>query len=376
MTRPTRPSRLALAALLAAASPAFGSVARADTVYFGREVTTALKYDGKVTGIEKSAGGPELAFTLNGRPTRKPLAEIAQIQVDGQPALNAAEQAYAAADWDAAVDSYEKAARAASGTASADWVRRFVAGRQLDAATRAGRFDAAARAYVALVDADPAAAAAGKPDLPRGKSAFLDTAVDDVRKAADRATEPAKKQALLSFLLDLQTARGDDAAAADSLQALVKSAGAAGSAADDPARRSLLQQVRLGEAKVALDAGKPDEAIAAIRDHQDVFTDADAQSEALYLLARADRAKAGTDRAALEDAALAYMRVVAHFGGAGGRDGKSGGQPRAADALLAVADIHEQIGEPRTADALYRQVAAEYPGTPAAATAEKNLRGP
>ena len=359
MTRP-RPT-LALAALLAAA---LASPASADTVYFGREVTTALKYDGKITGIAAGPDGPELTFSINGRPTAKPLGQIAQVAIDGQPVLNDAEVAYGAADWDRATDGYEKATRAAS----ADWLKRFIAGRQLTAASKAGRFDAAARAYVALVDADPAAAASSKPELPKGKSDFLDTAVKDVQQAADRASDPQKKQALLSFLLDLQTARGDETAAADSLQALVESAGAAGGATDDPAQRSLLQQVRLGEAKVALDAGKPDEAIAAIEGHQDVFTDAAAQAEALYLLARARQAKAGDDADALQDAALSYMRVVAHFGG-------PRGEPRAADALLAVADIHRQLDEPRTADALYKQVAAEYPGTPAATTAEKNLRG-
>ena len=348
-----------IAATLAAALPA--PAARADTIYASStgDAAKAVKYDGTVNGIDNG----ELTFTnaSNFRKAGRPLKEVVRLTLDNQPAFNAAEAAYVEGQWDAAVDGYAKALRGAV----PDWQRRYADPKLIAAAAKAGRFDAAVQGYVDLVKLDPAAAARRKPDLPSGKSTFLDTAIADVRGALPQANKPEQKQALLSFLIDLQRAKGDDAGAANTLQDLVK---IAGDSADTPENRALLEQVRLGEAKVALDAGDADQAAKLIDANRALFTDPDAQAEALYTLAGAARIKAqkSADPRAKRDAAIAYMRVVAHFKDAPGH-------PRVPESLLATAELLDELKEPAPAAAMFRQIAADYPDAPAADAAKQKL---
>ena len=74
----------------------------------------------------------------------------------------------------------------------------------------------------------------------------------------------------------------------------------------------------------------------------------------------------GKDAAALKDAALAYMRVVANFKDTPGR-------PHVADSLYKTGQIEEQLAEPDVAAKVYQQVAEQFPSDPAAALAKQNL---
>ena len=338
------------AATLAAALLA--PAARADTIYASStgDASKAVKYDGTVNGIDNG----ELVFTnaANFRKAGRPLKEVVRLTLDNQPAFNAAEAAYVEGKWDAAVDGYAKALRGNL----PDWQRRYADPKLMDAAAKAGRFDAAVSGYVDLVKIDPALAAGRKPALPKQGSTLLDTAAADVKAALPDAKTPAQQQALLSFLVDLQRTAGDDKAAADTLQELVK---LSGNAADTPENRAMLEQVRLGEARVALDANRPADAAKVIDANRALFADPTAQAEALYTLAQADRAQAGKDSIKLQDAAIAYMRVVAHF-----KDAPD--KPRVADSLLATAQIMDELGQKAAAQSLYRQVVTDYPDSPAA----------
>ena len=349
-----------LAAALLLAAPAV----RADTIYASStgDAAKAVKYEGTVNGIDNG----ELTFTnaSNYSKAGRPLKEVVRLTLDNQPAFNEAEAAFVDQKWDAATDNYVKALRGPV----PDWQRRYADPKLIAAAAKSGRFDAAVQGYVDLVKLDPAAAASRKPELPPGKSTFLDTAITDVRGALPQAAKPEQKQALLSFLIDLQRAKGDDAGAADTLQQLVK---ISGDSADTPQNRALLEQVRLGEAKVALDAGDPAKAAKLIDANRALFTDADAQAEALYTLAAAARAKAekSADPQAKRDAAIAYMRVVAHFKDAPGH-------PRVPESLLATAGLLDQLDQPAAAQSLYRQLSTEYANTPAADAAKQKLAAP
>src|SRR5439155_5819336 len=111
-------------------------------------------------------------------------------------------------------------------------------------------------------------------------------------------------QALQAFLLELQRARGDEKTA---VQAAPPSAGGAGTG-------SVAKQ-QLDAAAAALAARDYSKTIAQITAAKVALIDPKDQADALYYLAEAQAglAEQKNDRAALQDAGLAYMRVVAHF---------------------------------------------------------------
>ena len=100
-------------------------------------------------------------------------------------------------------------------------------------------------------------------------------------------------------------------------------------------------------------------AIAVINKSSAAFVDPDRQAKALYMLAEAKAATAATPEA-LEEAALAYMRVVAHF--------KT--QPQAAEALYKTGTIEEKLSKTREAVLIYNQVINEYADSKAAEEAK------
>ena len=344
-------SRSAVVLLLSLAA-AVSAGASADTVTTG----AGVDYDDvTVTGLD----GDQLTFrSTTGRTTSRPLSEVRRLTLDGQRAFNDAEDAFATGSPADAVDGYLRTVRGGN----ADWLQNFAARRLLTAARAAGDFPAAAVAYATLAVRAPADAVLLKPELPdsAGPDALrvADQVIDDAlaRRPADEA-----RRALLSFRLDLRRALGDAAAVSATLDEL--SALAGGMAADTPAARRQLADLRLGQARLALDREGYQEAFTTIDDHADLFADPRQAAEALYIRGRAAEAMAGGDRQKLLDAALDYLRVVAHY--------KSlPDAPRVAASLMRAAAIHETLGEADAARQLYQAVAAEFPDAPEAADAK------
>jgi len=114
---------------------------------------------------------------------------------------------------------------------------------------------------------------------------------------------------------------------------------------------------------LALDQKQYQQAETEINKAAAAIVDPEQQVDALYALAECRAGLAKDDPAALKDAALAYMRVVAR--------GKSArvASPRVAEALLKTAAIQERLNAPREALLLYNQVVEEFKGTDAATRA-------
>jgi len=134
----------------------FGVAARADTLKltnrpaFGNVTITDFRDD-------------RVVFRgVSGQYLRKPAGEVEWLAIDGQAALNQAEQAAAGGDWQTASAGYEDARP----TAGKPWLRRLIAVRLAAACDRGGRFDQAVAVYGELLAADPAAAARHAPRRP------------------------------------------------------------------------------------------------------------------------------------------------------------------------------------------------------------------
>ncbi len=351
------------------------AAAPADVIYLNRggadrgPQADPLSKDASIVRIEKD----QLVFRIAGNETSRPLDRVAMIQVTNDPALSAGDAAFVSGDFNKAVENYLRVVRG-----PADWRIRYAAPRLIEAAGDLKRFDAAVAGYVGLVRVDPAAAAVRKPALPAKGSKFLDDAAKELDQALRAATSEPQKQALLAFQLDIHQARSDEAASASTLEQLLKVAG--GEAAKDPANAALLASIRLSQARIALTKKQPADAAKVIESHQSAFADPTQQAEALYMLAQAKEglAKEGlakeapagepqaTDIAALQDAALAYMKVVAHFA-------RAEGSPFVADSLLRAAQLQEKINDVDAARAMYAQLSEEFPDSPAAGDAKQAL---
>jgi TolA-binding protein len=233
--------------------------------------------------------------------------------------------------------------------------------RLLDAAAKSGRFDAAVKAYIAMVQRDPAAAAKNRPAMPAAGSTYLDTGIKLVNSALDNSKlADEQKSALLGFVIDLNTAKGDSKAADAASDELLK---LTARNPNDPNSGRALAQVQLRKAKAALDQKQYDQVMQLIESSKAQINDPQQQDEALFMLAEAKYAIAQTkgDPDALKDAALAYMRVVANF-----KD--LPGAPHVNECLMKTAAIYEKLKEPDEAIGIYQQLADQHQD---AATAEQ-----
>ncbi len=351
-----------LAAVLMAVS-VFAGAARADSLWVssakpGEARTNALEIATvRIVRIDDQAA---IFSNLAGRESSRPVEQVVRIAIDDEPALNAAEEAFVDAKWEPSVNGYVKTIQ----STRRDWLKVWVAGRLLTAAEKAGRFDAAATAFVTAVLGTSKAAPA-KPGMPDAKSSYLATAVQEVETAlANAKLSPDQRQALLSFLLDLHRTRDDQKAMAEVLEQMVK-AGAV--AANDPAAAGALARMKLDVAAIAIDDRQYKKAIDAINGSRGIFVDQKDQAKALFLLAQATEGLAGEDPPALHDAALAYMRVVAHCKDAPG-------QPHVVESLMKTAAILERTKHNQAALELYQQIAAQFPQDPAAPAAREHAQ--
>jgi TolA-binding protein len=322
---------------------------------------TSLPFDDvKINSIADGA----ITFTSGeGRQTSRDLSQVISVKCDDEPALNSAEDAFAAGNFSEAADDYQNVIN----STSKDWVKSWATLRLVTAAAKANRFDAAATAYVQLVLANPASAEQFKPKVPTDTS-YLATAEKTINDAIDTTsadqTKSAQTEALLSFLLEIEQAKHDNAAAAAVADRLLKYQASSG----DPNAGKVLIQGRLAVAQSDIDQGKLDDALDLIHTSAASITDPTQQADALYLIAEAKdaQAQAKNDDNFRREAALAYMRVVASF-----KDQTD--NPHIADALLKTAAIEEQLHNADETLGLYQQVAAQYPQSPEATVATQAI---
>ncbi|MEM8874692.1 MAG: hypothetical protein AAGD32_10585 [Planctomycetota bacterium] len=338
--------------LAAVVSLSIAALAVADTVY----TTTGLSFARvEVIGID----GDELRFrNSQGRESTRPINEVARLELDGQRGFNEAEIAFTSRKFGEATDGYLKTIRGGF----PEWMKRYAATRLMTAAMEVGRFEDAVAGYVVLAEQAPTEATTRKPAAPN-KIGQLDEAADELREALARRPSEEVEQALLSLLLDVERGRKDNAETAKIIERLTVLAGDADGSGLGTAQ---LADLKLSQAQLALDSGDLDEAAAAINDNAKLFALPRQQASALFTLANIAEARAGQDRQKILDAALAYMKVVAHFE-------SIPDAPHVSASLLKVADLHAQIGETATARQLYEAVAEEYPASDEAAVAERKL---
>jgi len=338
----------------AIATAAIAGVSRADQLQIEglppQPVTITDFKDGKIT-----------YQTQRGDQGQRDYDRIKQLTVDGETAFNAAEDAFSKGNKDASIDNYAKAIRGSG----KPWEKAFAARRMLDALGNTKRFDAQVAAYLALLITDPTQAAAHKPALPDKGSSYLDKASADIDEMLKTpGLSDAQQLALLNFQIEIQRQRGNDSGVTAALERMTKLGGDAGK---DPAVQAQLATLKVNQAKLALDQKNYAQAKKLIDDNHQFISDPRAQSDALYIVAQCTLATADkSDKGAMKDAALAYMRVVANFDDLEGK-------PNVLPSMQATADILEQIGEKDAAATILGQIADEFPQDPAAAAAKAKI---
>ncbi len=327
-----------------------GTFANGDTIWIGENAINPIRA-GDVQ-ILRLDGDHIVYSTQSGTEVSKSLAQVQQIAVDGEPAFNAAEEAYVAGKWDVAASQYQSALH----STSRDWVKLRCSVRLAEVAGKANRFDAAVSAYIELLNSNPKAAAAVRPQVSQGNPTTLDAAAAELSVSlhSDSLTD-TQRSLLLRLALEIYRAKKDSASVNATLEALEKIGAAT------PADMAVL---KLASAQVALDAKDFKTAMNDIQQNRTLFTDSAQQIDALWVLAQAQDGLANrSDATALKDAAIAYMRVATF-----GRD--VAGKPHVAEALLHAAEIEQALKEPAEAIGLYRRIEADFPGQPTAAAAK------
>ncbi len=304
--------------------------------------------------------GEEIFFTTStGIEVHKPIAHVSKINLTDEPALNTAEEAYLKKDWDKAATGYEKTVR----TTNKAWLKDWCSVRLLESANKAGRFDAAIKAYIALAEKAPDSAKPIQLNMPKAGSAYINDAIKDLNTAISRTKNEQTKQLLLKLVVDLNALKGDNAAGDKALQDLANTQ----VALDPNSPEALKAQVmlKLKAMRVALAAKEYDKVISGVEKEAATIVEPADQADALLMLADAKAGKAGDDKNAWKDVAVAYVRVAAN----------SPGTPQAASALLKVANILEtRLGEKDTAVKLLKQIAADYKGQETATEAENQIK--
>ncbi len=347
-----------LCAALALLGPV--SLSIADTVMVRTSTGGSLAYN-KVKIQNELGKGPqngELLFTSeNGVVGHRPLDLIVQIKSDDEPALSAAEQAFASNDMKAAAEGYRKLT-----SSSREWVKKRAEMRLAEAAGKSGDLASTVEVFIQASAKDPAAARKLKPDLAAAPASEIDAAIAQVQRASSSATD-AQKQVLLPFLAELYNAKKDTASAAKVLAELNKMAPSAANAADVEKARA---DTALASAQDAVAQRNYSAALSTLRANAAAFTQPKQQADALYLIAEA-KAGSAKNETELKDAALAYMRVAANFR-------SLPDAAHVADSLLKTGEIEEKLNQPKTALSLYKQIAVEFKNSDAAKIAQQNVQ--
>ncbi len=345
----------------------YAAVARADALWTGVPTTPPLVRDVHITGI--NAG--KLFFELRGSSTSRELEKITRIAVDNEPAMTAAEDAFALEKWDDAIANYQKVVRSNSPISTKAWLSDWASRRLLVAADKTGRFDAAVTAYITRLQFD-APGSVARPKLPDTQSTYLDIAANDINSALSTNTKLTDEQrvAMLTFLVDLQRARHDGKAADSAAEKLDDVL------AKDPNNPAALRSIgrrHVQTAQLAADRKDWRGAIAEIDANRAFFNDPLQQAEALYLLAEsryqlALAAGAGpATKQGFNEAALSFVRVIANF-----RDNPD--KPHVAQSMLRIGQIEESLSDLKAASTIYNQLIAQFPDDPTTADAKRALQ--
>jgi len=318
---------LAALALALAATPTL-----ADEVSF-----KGLKYsDVKIDKIE----GDEIYFTTNNGQSHKPIGDQLHIAIAGDANLNNAEDAYAAQKWADAADGYARVLA----TGTKPWLKDYAANRLQKSAEKAGRFDAAIKAWLYLVQKDTAAAVRAKPTPPAdSNSAFIRSAEAELDSTAQAVRTEDARQAILTYELELARYQKDDATIQKVAAELIR-LGAVGPG------------TLLGLIHADLDAHKYKDAQQKLAQLKPPLADPALENDRMFCLTEIANftAPASTSPEGYEDIALDYMRVVAN-------DSSGALTPTA---LLRVAALHEKFGDPHTALNIYTQITKDYQSAP------------
>jgi hypothetical protein len=330
------------------------AVAQADKLIIpgaGPQDVTFTDFDGKKLLYRSRSG------TANDREMER----ISHIAVDNEPAFNEAELFFSQDQKEKSIDGYVKTLR----STNKKWLKAYAARRLMVALAGSNRFDAKLVAYLAILTTTPEAAAELKPQLPERGSKFLDAAVADIERALKQTDLAGDQQiALFNFLLEVHRQRQDEPATVATLERIEKLASSLG---DVPGVKAQLASVKVSQARAALDQKKYDDAAKMINDNRAFITDPREQSDALFILAEANRAttpKGNVD--GLKNVALMYMRVVAHFSDVEGK-------PNVLASLQATASVLEEAGDKNGAAAAIEQIITTFPDDPAAAKAKQDL---
>jgi hypothetical protein len=312
--------------------------------------------DVKINGVK----GEEIFFvTQTGTEVHKPIVHVSKINLADEPAFNQAEEAYFAKDWDKAATGYERTFR----TTNKAWLKDWCSVRLLDSANKAGHFDAAVKAYIALAEKSPDSAKGIQLNMPKAGSAYINDAIKDLNMGIAKTKNEEVKSLLLKLVVDLNALKGDSAASDKALSELAQSR--VNLDPNSPEALKAQTMLKLKTIRVALSAKEYDKVISSIEKEAPTIVEPTDQAEALLMYADAKAGKAGEDKDAWKSVAVAYMRVAAN----------APGTPQAAAALLKVAAIHEtRFGEKDTALKLLRQIAVDYKGQEAANEAETQLK--
>lgn len=356
--RPARTGRWLLtralpgALLLAAALPA-----SADTLWIASGGGNPVRRENvRVTKIEN---GNVFFDTTQGAAPPRPLADVRRMEIPGEVPLNAAEEAFEKNDFATAAQQY----RRAMDVSQKPFVKARAIARLAEAAAKTGDFAAAVSAWLQTVPGlDVATAKTNKPATTGIKPDALNAGAAELERAgAAGRLNPEQRLVVQTFAVEAYQAAGNTAKAQELLNKL-NPGGAAAAAPGNPAAAPGAVAARAGtpgvggdlvlaQSKQALAARDWQRAIDLIERNRAGFTQPDNQAEALYNLAVAREGLAGNDPAKLQDAAIAYMRVVAHFGD------KPVNGVNVHGALWKVATIQEQLKNTNEALQIYNQLA-------------------
>jgi tetratricopeptide (TPR) repeat protein len=355
--------------LLALGTPA---VALADTITYRSGTARPLDMEVVIQGLDPANNELKYVSRQSGTAGHKPLEQIVTIKAQNEKTLSDAEEAFAAGKWDDAARLYSRAL-----DSDRDWVRSRAVVRLVEAANKSGQFGPAAKAYVELIKVNPATAATIKPTVPTDKPDAVKPAMDDVDRALGGQLQPTQKELLQNFKAELLIASGRGADA----QKMLSSPTAAPAAPNAPAgqtyaaatpadanQRHILADRALLAADQAMRSKDYPRVVSDIEASKTAFVDPVQQAKALYLVAQAKEQLAGADPAKLQDAAIAYMRVVAHF------EGKPAGADVPAS-LWKVAEIQERLKNTDEALQVYTQLANDpkLKGSPIATSAAQKV---
>jgi len=333
-----------------------GRATLGDTVWISNGTATMAFEQIKVVRVDQET----IVFRTTASEATWPISKVARLAIDDEKLLTAAERARSDGQWDVATDSY---ARTLSST-DKPWLKDWAALRLLECGEHSGRFDMAVTAYVALAMRWPGYALGHKPKLPAAGSTFLDMGASEIQSALGSAKTDEQQQALLWLLLDIYRAKNDTGKSAEVARKISSLKVASTPAAGGGDAGALLADLKLNSAKLAVEQGNFSKAIAEVESAKASFSDSNHQAEALFCIARArqgmaEQAKTGES---YKDAALAYLRVVAHF-----REVAS--TPHVAESMVAAGSIMERLNDRAAALRLYQEVVSRYNNAPAAVAA-------